>query len=73
MVIIIEIILKLIISGIGLFFYIGINIIITGVKVNGNTFPFIFFFFFLGLFFIFNLYMAVGIKDLSRFLALFNL
>ena len=65
-----EIIPKLILLGTGFSFYIGINIIVPKTKAGGNTFPFIFFSFSLGLFFAFNLYMAVGIKDLSRFLAL---
>ena len=69
----VKIIPKLAFSGTGFFFYAGINIIIPGVKVSNNTFPFIFFSFFLGLFFIFDLYMAVGMEGLSRFLTLFNL
>ena len=66
-----EITLKLAFSGIGFFFCAGIDVIVPGVGAGGNTFPFISFFFFLGLFFAFDLCVAVGMEDLFRFLALY--
>ena len=68
-----EIIPELAFSGIGFSFYVGIDIIVPGAKAGGNAFLFIFFFFFLGLFSAFDLCVAVGMEDSSRFLALLNL
>ena len=68
-----EITPELAFSGTGFSFCAGIDVIVPGAGVSGNTFPFISFFFSLGLFSAFDLCMAVGMEDLSCFLALLNL
>ena len=67
-----KITLELAVSGIGFSFYAGIDVIMPGARAGGNAFPFISFSFFLGLFSAFDLCVAVGMEDSSRFLALLN-